>query len=165
LFFFSFIHMCIQCLGHFSTLPPPPPLPIPAPPSAQFLFKRRKVQRGSPADSSAHCHLQTGLVLHYTGRLVGEAPGRCLGRKILNQPSDRVGVFHSSRWRVSSKWLKVGVCLLFFMAQWRVPVSHLWRWGGPVLMWLPCVNPNIPAYICIWNFISLLPVGQNIEVS
>jgi hypothetical protein len=23
-FFFSFIHMCIHCLGHFSTLPPPP---------------------------------------------------------------------------------------------------------------------------------------------
>jgi hypothetical protein len=21
------IHMCIQCLGHFSLLPPPPPLP------------------------------------------------------------------------------------------------------------------------------------------
>jgi hypothetical protein len=35
--FFSFIHMCIQCLGHFSLLPPhPPPLPlcpIPLPPT------------------------------------------------------------------------------------------------------------------------------------
>jgi hypothetical protein len=28
LFFFSFIHMCIQCLGHFSTFPP-----IPLPPT------------------------------------------------------------------------------------------------------------------------------------
>jgi hypothetical protein len=34
---FYFIHMCIQCLGHFSPLPPPPPLhshpfsPSPAP--------------------------------------------------------------------------------------------------------------------------------------
>jgi hypothetical protein len=26
-FFFSFIHMCIQCLGHFSLLPPSPSLP------------------------------------------------------------------------------------------------------------------------------------------
>jgi hypothetical protein len=25
--FFSFIHMCIQCLGHFSPLPLPPPSP------------------------------------------------------------------------------------------------------------------------------------------
>jgi hypothetical protein len=33
--FFSFIHMCIQGLGHFSPLPPPPPLPpTPPPPSA-----------------------------------------------------------------------------------------------------------------------------------
>jgi hypothetical protein len=41
LFFFNFyffiIHMCIQCLGHFSPLPPPPPLlptlPPPCPPN------------------------------------------------------------------------------------------------------------------------------------
>jgi hypothetical protein len=26
--FISFIHMCIQCLGHFSHLPPPPPFPL-----------------------------------------------------------------------------------------------------------------------------------------
>jgi hypothetical protein len=26
LFFFPFIHMCIQCLGHFSSLPPTSPL-------------------------------------------------------------------------------------------------------------------------------------------
>jgi hypothetical protein len=33
-FYFFSIHMCIQCLGHFSPLPPPPPLPpIPPPPS------------------------------------------------------------------------------------------------------------------------------------
>jgi hypothetical protein len=25
--FYSFTHMCIHCLGHFSTLPPPPPSP------------------------------------------------------------------------------------------------------------------------------------------
>jgi hypothetical protein len=28
-FNFYFIHMCIQCLGHFSPLPPPPPLTSP----------------------------------------------------------------------------------------------------------------------------------------
>jgi hypothetical protein len=28
-FFFSFIHMCIQCLGHFFLLPPAPSLPPP----------------------------------------------------------------------------------------------------------------------------------------
>jgi hypothetical protein len=27
--FFSFIHMCIHCLGHFSTLPPLPYIPPP----------------------------------------------------------------------------------------------------------------------------------------
>jgi hypothetical protein len=27
--FFYYIHMCIQCLGHFSPLPPPPPFPSP----------------------------------------------------------------------------------------------------------------------------------------
>jgi hypothetical protein len=32
-FYFFIIHMCIQCLGHFSTLPPHPPLPsiLPSP--------------------------------------------------------------------------------------------------------------------------------------
>jgi hypothetical protein len=30
-FSFFFIHMCIQCLGHFSPFPPPPPLPTPSP--------------------------------------------------------------------------------------------------------------------------------------
>jgi hypothetical protein len=33
---FYFIHMCIQCLRHFSTLPPPsplPPRPLPLPPT------------------------------------------------------------------------------------------------------------------------------------
>jgi hypothetical protein len=30
------IHMCIQCLGHFSPLPPPPPLP-PTPPPPSLL--------------------------------------------------------------------------------------------------------------------------------
>jgi hypothetical protein len=29
IFFISFIHMCIQCLGHFSPLPPPPLSPAP----------------------------------------------------------------------------------------------------------------------------------------
>jgi hypothetical protein len=37
LFIFSFIHMCIQCLGHFSPLlplpPPLPTLPLPFPPT------------------------------------------------------------------------------------------------------------------------------------
>jgi hypothetical protein len=35
-YFFSFIHMCIQCLGHFSPLPPTPSLtrlPLPLPPT------------------------------------------------------------------------------------------------------------------------------------
>jgi hypothetical protein len=32
-FFCSFIHMCIYCLGHLSTLPPSPPFP---PPPTQF---------------------------------------------------------------------------------------------------------------------------------
>jgi hypothetical protein len=33
-FYFFIIHMYIQCLGHFSPLPPPPPLPpTPPPPS------------------------------------------------------------------------------------------------------------------------------------
>jgi hypothetical protein len=36
LFFFSFIHMCIQCLGHFSPLPPTPPLPTPPPKDTDF---------------------------------------------------------------------------------------------------------------------------------
>jgi hypothetical protein len=31
-FYYSFIHMCIHCLGHFSPLPPPPLSP-PHPPS------------------------------------------------------------------------------------------------------------------------------------
>jgi quinol-cytochrome oxidoreductase complex cytochrome b subunit len=35
--FVCFIHMCIQCLGHFSPLPPPPPLP-PTPPSSPFWW-------------------------------------------------------------------------------------------------------------------------------
>jgi hypothetical protein len=28
--FYSFIHMCIHCLGHFSPLPPAPPPPSPS---------------------------------------------------------------------------------------------------------------------------------------
>jgi hypothetical protein len=32
-YFFSFIHMCIQCLGHFSPLPPAPSLTSLLPPS------------------------------------------------------------------------------------------------------------------------------------
>jgi hypothetical protein len=32
-FYFSFIHMCIQCLSHFSPLPPPPPTPSLSPPT------------------------------------------------------------------------------------------------------------------------------------
>jgi hypothetical protein len=42
LFIYLFIiHMCIQCLGHFSPLPPPPPLPpTPPPPSTStFLWR------------------------------------------------------------------------------------------------------------------------------
>jgi hypothetical protein len=42
-FFFNFnffiIHMCIQCLDHFSSLPPPPPLPpTPSPPPLDLLI-------------------------------------------------------------------------------------------------------------------------------
>jgi hypothetical protein len=52
LFFYSFIHMCIHCLGHFSLLPPPPssfPLfpPFQAEPVLSFspvLLKSRKKQ-------------------------------------------------------------------------------------------------------------------------
>jgi hypothetical protein len=33
LLFFSFIHMCKQCLGHFSPFPPPPSLTLTPPPS------------------------------------------------------------------------------------------------------------------------------------
>jgi hypothetical protein len=38
--FFSFIHMCIQCLSHFSPLPPSPPPLLPPQPLAtrQKLF-------------------------------------------------------------------------------------------------------------------------------
>jgi hypothetical protein len=44
LFIYLFIiHMCIQCLGHFSPLPPPPPLPptppLPLPPPPRFRQK------------------------------------------------------------------------------------------------------------------------------
>jgi hypothetical protein len=35
---FSFIYMCIHCLGHFSPLPPPSPLP-PATPSCVGYFQ------------------------------------------------------------------------------------------------------------------------------
>jgi hypothetical protein len=46
---YSFIHMCIHCLGHFSPLPLPPPSPPhplhfqaePVLPSSPILLKRR----------------------------------------------------------------------------------------------------------------------------
>jgi hypothetical protein len=34
-FYYSFIHMCIHCLGHFSPLPPSPTLFPPSPPSSR----------------------------------------------------------------------------------------------------------------------------------
>jgi hypothetical protein len=37
IFFYFIIYMCIQGLGHFSTLPPPPPLP-PTPPPPSPLY-------------------------------------------------------------------------------------------------------------------------------
>jgi hypothetical protein len=37
-YFFSFIHMCIQCLGHFSPLPPTPSHTYPTPPSLPHLL-------------------------------------------------------------------------------------------------------------------------------
>jgi hypothetical protein len=44
-FYFFIIHMCIQCLGHFSPLPPPPPLPPTLPPSSPLhpLNTRQKL--------------------------------------------------------------------------------------------------------------------------
>jgi hypothetical protein len=52
-FFFSFIHTCIQCLGHFSSLPPPPPSPTPHPPSPHHPFAA-----GRKTDKFL-CHLYT----------------------------------------------------------------------------------------------------------
>jgi hypothetical protein len=57
-FFFPFIHMCIHCLGHFSTMPPSSPLsPSPAlfqagpllPLSLILLKKRHKHNKGDKA--------------------------------------------------------------------------------------------------------------------
>jgi hypothetical protein len=39
---YLFIHMCIQCLGHFSSLPPPPPLLLPPPPSPLHHLNTRQ---------------------------------------------------------------------------------------------------------------------------
>jgi hypothetical protein len=49
LFVFCFIiHMCIQCLGHFSLLPPPPPLP----PTISFAYSAElRVRRESKKEN------------------------------------------------------------------------------------------------------------------
>jgi hypothetical protein len=55
--FYSFIHMCIHCLGHFSLLPLPPPFPLhnlhflaePVLPLSLILLKRtnnNKIDKG-----------------------------------------------------------------------------------------------------------------------
>jgi hypothetical protein len=43
---YSFMHMCIHCLGHFSTLPPIPSLspPLPSLPFSLILVKSRHKQ-------------------------------------------------------------------------------------------------------------------------
>jgi hypothetical protein len=58
--FFSFIHMCIQCLGHFSPLPPAPSLAYPnlslshtipsLPGRNYFKVKKYKLQANSKLD-------------------------------------------------------------------------------------------------------------------
>jgi hypothetical protein len=52
-FYYSYIHMCIHCLGHFSPSPPPPP------PSSHLLPQNLSVNRNSEWDQLYSFLLET----------------------------------------------------------------------------------------------------------
>jgi hypothetical protein len=109
--------------------------------SAQDLLWRSGPEEGVPSKTAgAHSCLQTGG--NY--ELGGEAPGRSSGRIILNGPLTLPRSWLKGGsifwWGVSSKWLKVDFFSLGLGRE--VLVSHLQGEGGPVLTWLPIVNPN-----------------------
>jgi hypothetical protein len=47
LFYYSFIHMCIHCLGHLSPLPP---TPLPPTPKGLFNQNYKSLKRGNKED-------------------------------------------------------------------------------------------------------------------
>jgi hypothetical protein len=74
--FFSFIHLCIQCLGHFSPLPPSPcslPSPLPLLPHYQaetihIIFKQgRSTTPGEKGDTFLNSKLQRILEIKDLG--------------------------------------------------------------------------------------------------